>query len=230
MAIEGGNDIREFMDKLQQLQGLLGSAKKTFTGMLGGDSVKVNRTELDELASALAASVPDLLPKANEIVVEEGNLIGAARQQAESIVQDARQQAAQIAAQSKAEFEQMQTRIQEAQAQAQQIESDGEARKAELANQASAQAASIVEDGKRQAEQIVAEGQAQADQLVQQENILRRAQIAAQELTESTQADMAQLRQKTFALLDDMLGKGEGYITSIVQELHQERENLNGMR
>ncbi len=41
---------------------------------------------------------------------------------------------------------------------------------------------------------------------------------------------MGQLRQRTFTLLDGLMGKGESYITSLVQELHQERENLNGMR
>ena len=230
MAIEHGNDVTSFVGQLHRLQDMLAGAKRTISGFLGGDSVKLSRTELDDLSSSLAASVPDVVTWAQEIVSKAEALENEAKQKAESIVQAAKDDAAQIASQSKAEFEQMQAKIQDASAQARRIQEESEAHRVEMVNQAQAQAASIVEDGKRQAQQIVAEGQAQADQLVQQENVLRRAQMAAQELTEATQTEMAQLRHNTFNLLDSMLGKGESYITSLVQELHQERENLNSNR
>ena len=227
MAIEGGNEVRSFVDQLQRLQEMLEGAKSSF---FSKDKCTVSRSELGQLASALAASIPDLLPKASAIVAEEGGIISAAQAQAKQVVDAANQEAARIAEQSKADYDAMVARINQAKEQAAQMERDCEARRLELASQAQEQAAGIIEDGKRQAQQIQADAQAEADRLVSEDNIFRRAQMAAQELTEATNNEMGQLRQRTFTLLDGLMGKGESYITSLVQELHQERENLNGMR
>ena len=227
MAIEGGSDVRSFVDQLQRLQEMLEGAKKS---LFKRDSRVVDKAELDQIASALAASVPEILPKASAIVTDEAGIIEAAQAQAKQLVDAATQEATRIAEQSRADYEAMVARINEAKEKAAQMERDCEARRLELASQAQEQANSIVEDGKRQAAQIAADAQAEAERLVSEDNIFRRAQMAAQELTEATNNEMGQLRQRTFTLLDGLMGKGESYITSLVQELHQERENLNGMR
>ena len=190
----------------------------------------VDKAELDQIASALAASVPEILPKASAIVTDEAGIIEAAQAQAKQLVDAATQEATRIAEQSRVDYEAMVARINEAKEKAAQMERDCEARRLELASQAQEQANSIVEDGTRQAAQIAADAQAEDERVVSEDNIFRRAQMAAQELTEATNNEMGQLRQRTFTLLDGLMGKGESYITSLVQELHQERENLNGMR
>ncbi len=227
MAVEGGKSVQRSLAILKDLTDTVTAASKSW---IRGEMCQVNRRETVEKLAELSQCMPESINKADSIVEQEENILAKAREEATAAVAAARAEADKLAAEAKRAYEAAQEQIRQANAEAEQIRRNGEQLKEQLTQQAQAQAQSIVEDGHHQAQKIVADAQAEAQQLVNEESIFRRAQLAAQELTERTNGEMSVLRQKTFAYLDEMLGKGEQYVGSLVQEVHQERENLNSMR
>ena len=169
--------------------------------ILRSDMCLIRRQDLMDKVLELQQSIPSALDQAARIVDEESTIRTEAQQQ-----------------------------IQQAQAMLAQIQREGEQLREQLTQEAQNQANSIVEDGRRQAQKIVSDAEADAARLVENESVYRRAQIAAQEMTENATAQVNQMRQQTFGFLDDMLGKAERYVGSLVSDVHQERENLNSMR
>ncbi len=227
MAVEGGRSVQQSLAILRELTDTVTSANKSW---IRGEMCQINRRETVEKLAELQQCLPEAINAADGIVEQEEGILAAARAEAAEAIAAAKAEAEQLAAEAKRSYEAAQEQIRQAQAEADQIRRDGERMGEQMSQQAEAQAQSIVEDGRRQAQKIVDDAEAEAQRMTSQESILQRAQLAAQELTDETNHQMAQLRQKTFAYLDDMLSKGENYVGSLVQEVHQERENLNSMR
>ena len=141
------------------------------------------------------------------------------QKEAEKIVSDAEK-----------ELKNIEAKIQSANAELERVKAETEREMAQRSAKAQEQANMIVGQAQNQANQILAGAQQQARELIEQESIYRRARVEANELSEKNSAAMAQLRQKTFSYLDEVLGQGEQYMSSLMQELHRERENLNSRR
>ena len=227
MAVEGGNNVEQSVELLKQIETMVQEAKKS---LFRGDLCTVDRAALTGAVQKLRQGFPEAVEKAAEIVAADTEIRAKAAQDAEETVSAAKAEAERIAEQSRKDYEAAQASIREEEAKAEQIRKDGEELRQNLTQQAQSEANAIVEDGKRQAQKIVADAEAEARRMTEQESIYRRAQIAAQEMTENANNQINQARQKTYAFLDEMLGRAEGYVGSLVQEVHQERENLNGMR
>lgn len=227
MAVEGSSNVIQCKEVLSQISTMVDEAKKY---ILRSDMCLIRRQDLMDKVLELQQSIPSALDQAARIVDEESTIRTEAQQQAEATKSAAQAEADRIAAQSRSDYEAAQQQIQQAQAMLAQIQREGEQLREQLTQEAQNQANSIVEDGRRQAQKIVSDAEADAARLVENESVYRRAQIAAQEMTENATAQVNQMRQQTFGFLDDMLGKAERYVGSLVSDVHQERENLNSMR
>ncbi len=224
---EGGTNVQQSLAILQELTNTVTTAGKSW---LRGEMCQINRRETQAKLAELTQSLPEALTAAGAIVEQEEGILAAANAKASETIAAAKAEAERLAAEAKRSYEAAQEQIRQAQEQADQIRRDGERLGEQLKEQAQQQFQAIIEDGQRQAQKKVDDAEAEAQRMISEESVLQRAQLAAQELTDATGQQMAQLRQKTFAYLDDMLSKGENYVGSLVQEMRQERENLNSMR
>ena len=227
MAVEGGKSVEQSLSLLREMSDMVTAAGKSW---FRADMCQVNRRDFTERIDLLRECLPEAITKADEIVRADADIRQRAEEEAAATVAAAKAEADRVAEQSRRDFEAAQEQIRQAEAEAERIRQEGERLQQQLSQQAQAQAAAIVEDGRRQAQKIVDDGENEARKLVLQENIYLRAQEEAQNLTDANNQQIAQAREHTFSYLDSMLAKAEQYVGSLVQEVHQERENLNSVR
>ncbi len=227
MAVENSERLLSALNVLQQMGDKITAAKKS---LLRSDQCLLPRAEMTSLIQALRDGLPEALTQADGIVTRESEIISAAESTASASVAAGQAEADRLTSEAKAAYDAIQAEIEAAKSEVERIRQDGEALRTKLEADAQASAEKIVEDGRRRGQEIVSQAEAEASRLVEQDNIFRRAQMAAQELTEETNNQLNQTRQKTFDYLYEMMGRAEQYVGSLVQEVHQERENLKSHR
>ena len=224
---EGSKNVQQSLTIIRGLEDAVQSAGKSW---MRADMCLLNRRQMQDDLALLRECLPTALESAEGIVKNEESILKAAQDQGQAAISEARQEAERIQAEAKAELEKLQEQIKQAEAQVAKIQKEGEQLRQQLTAQAQQQAQQIVDAAQRQGQQIVAEGEQQARALAEKENVYLRAKVAADELTEKNEAQLAQLRQKTFAYLDDVLGQAEQYVGGLIQDVHQERENMKSYR
>ncbi len=77
-----------------------------------------------------------------------------------------------------------------------------------------------------EANMIIREAEAKANAAVSEQNVYQMAVMAAKELREETEQEMANYRQRCLHGLNNLLGSADDFLLDLVEEIRRERANL----
>ena len=198
---------------IRELQSTLSSARGAF---MDKETCVVNRELFQTKLAQLSSTLPGAMKLASEYVSNINAIRQQTEQDCETQMRAARQQSAQI--------------VSDAQQNASSAVSKAEQTARDTLARAQAEAEEIKNAARSEAARLTEEAQRAAELALSKEDILRRARVAASELRESTELDMAALRQQTFDYLDIVTDGFDRHLSEMLTNLRRERAKLNGMR
>ncbi len=206
--------IRKMLSIIADLEQTASTAKRSLFS--GGSMVTIDRSVLEAKLRQLSAAVPTAVTAAKTVIDSEESILSEAKAEHDRLINEANQYASDTT--SKAESE------------AARLAEESQKKAAETTQEAQARAQGILAGAQTDYRRIIDEAQQQAQFLVSQEEVLRRATVAADELRQRTEAEMADLRTKTFDYLDSVMDQLDRRFTDTVTDLRAERSELNARR
>lgn len=188
-----------------------------------GDQCVLERGYLLGKINELVGSLPESFRQAESIVTEEKAIKAQAAAEGEAIMAKAQEDARQMAAEA-------QRQLDSAGAEAQQIRAAAERAAQDTARMANEEAQRIVMEARQQAEGIRIEAERQLREAVSRENILRVAQVEADEMREAARREMNGLHDNVFDYLNSVMSEIERYLGASLQSVRTERKELNDHR
>ena len=188
-----------------------------------GDMCILDRGFLQGKINEMVANLPESFRQAETIVTEEKNLRAQTTAECEAELARAQEQAQQLGAEAQLQLDQ-------ANGEAQQIRAAAERAAQDAARQANDEAQRIIREARQQADSIRAEAERQLREAVSRENVLRVAQVEADEIRETARKEMSDLHDNVFNYLDEVMGEIERFMGKNLQSVRTERQELNDHR
>ena len=220
MAINGGNDVKLCQEALNELTDLVQNSKKAF---FTADNVIVNRQTMMEIIDRIYSNLPDALASARSIIDQQEQILTQARQESDDTVGKAKAEARRLT-------EEAQAALQKAQGEAQQMHANAQQAANDLFQQAQAEAQNIRLKADQDANMKAAEAENLLQQKVSENNVFQVASVKAEELRQSTENELRELKEKTFQYLDGVMNDIERYTNDLAQDIRIERSELNKRR
>ena len=214
------SSVHKCLTVIDDLYNMLRMARKPFGAP---DNAVISREDFTRKLDQLRQSLPETLATARQYVDNYTQIMQQAQQECTALRVNADQEAAQKLAEAQQVMDAASRTLQEASAKA-----GAEAQV--IIDKANADANVIVEAARQEAQRIVNDAAAKAAQMVEQEDILRRARIAAEEVQADTQQEMTEMRHMTFDYLDRVMEHVDRFLSERLTELRRERTDLNNHR
>ena len=216
---------------ITDMQAILRQARKSFGSQ---DNVVVNRKELSDKLDDLRTSLPETLATARQYVDNYTQIMQQAEQDCTARRTHAEQESARLTSEAQQALDEANAKLQQvtdqANAQAKIIIDQSNAQAQAIIDKANADANVIVDAARQEAQRIRNDAAAKAEQMIEQEDILRRARIAAAELKTDTEHELTEMRRMTFDYLDRVMEHVDRFLSDRLTEMRRERTELNNHR
>lgn len=248
LALRRDDSVRQLMNALAELQEGINTAQMFW----GTGKCMVDKKAAGDLIDDIIRLLPDAVKQASRITKEEQSIrenatreaseqASKSREDAQKIIDNAAREAQEKIAAAKQEAE----RISKANAEAANTASTKKAQAEKEADaiiqnarnsanaiwaQAQQEAHDYVERAKQQANMIIADANEQARSMISTDNTHRMAVMAANELREQTESEMAVMRHYYIEQSCNLMTNVENYLTELVTSIRNERQNLRNQQ
>lgn len=231
------DNLRDIIKDVNEIILYLDTAKKSFLS----NQVLVDRDRLIDDLHRLCDSLPEAIVEGENIIKDRDRILMDAQQQYDNIINDsiAQSREKQLAADKKIKqsTQDVQASLQEAQAvrkdaddYAKQICQNAEIEGKRIIDEAQGYANQMVNESRHEADVVVAQATQQAAVLVSKEQVMLKAKLEAQEITEHAQASADGLFLDAVKQTENILKELDAYYATRTTELHNYMRKVNQYR
>lgn len=224
-------EVKQCLQLLDELEDLLNEAKPFMFG--NGMKIINSQIALDKLTT-IKKLLPDSIKKAVAIVGEAENIRQSASEDARTVRETSRRENDRVAAELTQRQQQTAQETEQARRQAQQLLDSANLQAKQTVDAANQQYNQMMQQAQYQAtqqyNQILQQARLEADQLKSKEQVYQSAREDAERIRTEADSFSQDLSRKTFDYLDGMMGQLESFVSAMLNDVHQERDGLNGRR
>ena len=203
----GSDRVKSLMDEIEN------HVRNSKRSLLPGNGYVIDREWIKQILDNLRSELPLELEQAREIVRQQKTILINAKQDADEMVSYAKEEAARVRAETD-EY-------------AKRTKADVETHAQIYYDQRVNEGNQILAEYQKKATALLEDADERAVLMVDESTVMRRAEVEAEELRASVYDEMTDLRQKTFAYLDDIIGELDEAVSSVQVELRKLRHNMS---